>query len=465
MSELDLQVHLARWRTHSHLGPRVCECVAISCIAIRSIANAYAHMLRPTPLDRHSLVLMERLVAIRNGFGLSLFRPQKESLQVMATSAPGPLSAAPVLPALQKFTVDDKPQQAAEPPSLEGLVKQLAAVVGSAVRDIRDLNDKTRMLALNAQIEAARAGQHGTAFSVVASEMQELSNSTMHVANHLVSTTNASITDLLSTINNSVRGTRLSDLALTNIDLIDRCLYERTCDVRWWATDSSLTDALASPTAEALEFASQRLGVILDAYTVYHDLVLCDLNGRVIANGRPLQFSSVGKHVAETPWFKQALATASGAEYGFQSAHLSNLVNNLPSLIYSCSVRRNGLSMGDKLGVLGVVFNWASLAENILQNVPVSTEERKSTLCLIVDGKKNILASSGGCRELDVLELPEFDRVLAEDKGYFITVYKGQSSCVAHAKAPGFETYSTGWYSLIIQSPAHSSGNPSKNTR
>ncbi len=389
----------------------------------------------------------------------------------MATSAPGLSSAAPdqtsnaVLPVTQKLSTGAQPLCAAHPPSLEGLVKQLAAVVGSAVRDIRDLNDKTRMLALNAQIEAARAGQHGTAFSVVASEMQELSNSTMQVANHLVSTTNASITDLLSTINNSVRGTRLGDLALTNIDLIDRCLYERTCDVRWWATDSSLTDALASPTAETLEFASQRLGVILDAYTVYHDLVLCDLNGRVVANGRPLQFASAGKHVTETPWFKQALATATGAEYGFQSAHLSSLVGELPSLIYSCSVRYNGLATGEKLGVLGVIFNWASLAENILQNVPIAPEERKSTLCLIVDGKKNILASSGGCRELGVLELPEFDRVLAEDKGYFITGYKGQPSCVAHAKAPGFETYSTGWYSLIIQTSAQLSGNTLKNAR
>lgn len=382
----------------------------------------------------------------------------------MATVAPAP-SSAPALPVAQNLTAEGKLPRAPEPRSLEALVKQLAAVVGSAVRDIRDLNDKTRMLALNAQIEAARAGQHGTAFSVVASEMQELSNSTMHVANHLVSTTNASISDLLSTINNTVRGTRLGDLALTNIDLIDRCLYERTCDVRWWATDSSLTDGLASPTAESLEFASQRLGVILDAYTVYHDLVLCDLNGQVVANGRPLQFASAGKQVSETTWFKQALATATGAEYGFQSAHLSNLVGELPSLIYSCSVRRNGLATGDKLGVLGVVFNWASLAENILQNVPIAPEERSATMCVIVDGKRNILASSRSCREFGILELADFDRVLAQSKGYFISAYKGQQSCVAHAQAPGFETYSTGWYSLIIQPLAQGSGDNSKNTR
>ena len=34
------------------------------------------------------------------------------------------------------------------------------------------------------------------------------------------------------------QGARLADLALNAIEIIDRNLYERTCDVRWWATDS-----------------------------------------------------------------------------------------------------------------------------------------------------------------------------------------------------------------------------------
>ncbi len=68
-----------------------------------------------------------------------------------------------------------------------------------------------------------------------------------------------------------------------NIDLIDRCLYERTCDVRWWATDSAVVDALAHATPHSYEYATRRLGVILKAYTVYLDLVLADHTGIIMA--------------------------------------------------------------------------------------------------------------------------------------------------------------------------------------
>ena len=36
-------------------------------------------------------------------------------------------------------------------------------------------------------------------------------------------------------------------------------------------------------------------------------------------------------------------------------------------------------------------------------------------------------------------------------KGFFVTHYQGRECCIGYAKAPGFETYTTGWYSLIIQ--------------
>ncbi len=337
------------------------------------------------------------------------------------------------------------------PQSVEALVQDLATAVNSAVREIRRVNDNTRTLALNARIEAARAGQHGAAFGVVASEMQSLSNATAQVAEVLASTTNVKIADLLALIGSNIRGTRLSDLALTNIDLIDRCLYERTCDVRWWATDNSLTEALHCRTPEAYEYAAQRLGVILNAYTVYHDLVLSDTSGRIVANGRPNQFYSIGSNVSGNPWFSSAMATRSGDEYGFQSAHESSLVGNRPSLIYSCTVRSSGNSNGKVLGVLGVVFNWASLAEPILQKLPIPEEERAHTECLIVDAHGHILASHLGCEEHATIRLPEFSRVLSEEKGFFIADYHGQRCCIAHARAPGFETYSTGWYSLIIQ--------------
>ena len=222
------------------------------------------------------------------------------------------------------------------------LVQSLNETMDLAIDEINEINSSTKLLALNARIEAARAGEYGAAFGVVAAEIQKLSASTADAANQMANETRTTIDDLLGLIRSSIRGTRLSDLALTNIDLIDRNLYERTCDVRWWATDASLLEALTEKTPQALEFASQRMGVILNAYTVYFDLVLTDAEGRVVANGRPSKFASVGTDVSRSEWFKQAKATRTGDDYAFESAHRSNLVDGKSVLVYSTAVRRGG---------------------------------------------------------------------------------------------------------------------------
>ena len=44
-------------------------------------------------------------------------------------------------------------------------------------------------------------------------------------------------------------GDRLIEIA--GVEIIDRNLYERSCDVRWWATDSAVVDALEQPSEAA----------------------------------------------------------------------------------------------------------------------------------------------------------------------------------------------------------------------
>ena len=343
----------------------------------------------------------------------------------------------------------------ATPEHIAQLTQQLSTLLTETVEHIAGLNREARILALNAEIESARAGDAGVAFGVVAKAMSQLSEKTGDSAKELARGSRGliremqQVTDVLQT---KMRGERLSDLALTNIDLVDRNLYERSCDVRWWATDGSVVAALASPTEENRRFASQRLGVILNAYTVYFDLVLCDLTGKVVANGRPAQHAVTGMMQDQASWFQAAMKTRSGDEFGFQAVHRSPLVNHQRSLVYSCGVRAGGESQGALLGVLGIVFNWDALGQAILDRMPLSAHEKQRAIAGFVDAEGNVLADFPAGSLRDTFDNALFHGLRQGQKGYGVHHFGGREYCAGFAMSPGFETYSTGWSSLVMVS-------------
>jgi hypothetical protein len=342
----------------------------------------------------------------------------------------------------------------ATPERISELTKTLLARIRGSIKEIFEINLQARVLSINAQIEAARAGESGRAFAIVAQEMATFSDRTQRAAAKLEEESEGLVLELAEIsrqLATDVRGTRLCDLALTNIDLIDRNLYERTCDCRWWATDGAIVAALETRDEASVKLAAHRMGVILNAYTVYYDIVLAGLDGVIIANGRPAVYSSGGLQQGKSTWFQTALATTSGDEFGFQSVHQSPLAGGHRVLVYSCKVCVGGDAKSKAIGVLGVVFNWDSLAQKIVHETPIDESKRESTRVCIVDEESNVLADSRDRILQEKLELSERSALFAEKKGSKRTTQNGTEVLVAHAQSPGFETYRTGWHSLIIE--------------
>jgi len=329
------------------------------------------------------------------------------------------------------------------------LTNAIRATTAEKISGIQKVTGLLRMLALNAMIESARAGAHGRGFSVVAAEVREIANNVGAFSEQLQKEL-ASQIDTLSAhtqlMANAAIGSRMVDLALNAIEIIDRNLYERTCDVRWWATDSAVVDCAASPTAESVKYASKRLNVILGAYTVYLDLWLCDLHGKVIANGRPDRYPVVGLDVSHEPWFVQARRLASGDDYAVGDISECAGLNGAEVATYAASVRTGGESQGTPLGVLAIHFDWAPQAQTIVGGVRIEADERDRTAVLLVDARGRIIASSQEARTLH-----KHFRIETANRSHGFYP-RGDGSIVAFHATPGYETYrGLGWHGVIVR--------------
>jgi len=340
--------------------------------------------------------------------------------------------------------------------SVERLVEITNGVTHLAddkISRIHGITRRSRMLALNAAIEAHRFGSQGKGFAVVADEVKSISAEISDLASSLqgelrgrletVSQYAADMNDEVATL----RGERLVDLAHNAIEIIDRNLYERSCDVRWWATDSALVDCVADSSDSAkARFASERLGVILDSYTVYLDLWVADADGRVVATGRPGRYpNALDANVSKEQWFQDALATQDGGEFAVADIHTVPALRHAVAATYSTAIRENGDNDGKIIGVLGIFFDWEPQAKAIVQGVRLSPLERTRTRCLLLDSQHRVIASSDGTALGSAYPL----QLRGKSSGH----YSQGRTTVGYALTPGYESYrGLGWYGVIEQS-------------
>lgn len=336
------------------------------------------------------------------------------------------------------------------PEKIIELTRSVYDVTNDKIKAIKDITGTTRILSLNALIEASRAGEAGRGFAVVANEVKRVSDGIIGITQSLETELSSAIREIMDLGENLVRqlrGGRLVDLALNMIEIIDRNLYERSCDVRWWATDSAVVDCLGNHSGDATRFACERLGIILNSYTVYLDLWIADANGTVIANGRPDRYShAIGSDVSREKWFMDAMASGNGSEFAVADVSTNANLGGSAVATYAAAVREGGQETGRPLGVLGIFFDWTPQAESIVSGLRLGAEEKSVTRALLLDNRHRVLASSDGVGVLS--ESFPLKTELGDQGSY--TDDKGQ--VIGYSITPGYETYKgLGWYGVILQ--------------
>lgn len=308
-----------------------------------------------------------------------------------------------------------------------------------------------QLISINGIILATDLGKSGKSFMPIFDQITEAGSSTT-----------GKMEFLLSEMSSDMLGQNLKaleNLSKQSIELIDRNLFERAADVRWWATDHVFWNSLSKMDSNNYDEASKRLAVINASYTMYRDLILVDSSGNIVANSKMENRKRIKElNISSQTWFKQALQISNSVQYVVQDVGNTNLEDENTSLIYAGAIIDLGQRSGKVIGVLGILFDWNAIATSILEccSPRIHGSLAKGSAAFYLNREHTVIASTDvinfpvGAK----LNLPESSVLLkdgASSSGIFNS--NGKKYIIGSSRSKGYREYNgLDWTSHVVRS-------------
>ncbi|KQQ32953.1 chemotaxis protein CheW [Duganella sp. Leaf126] len=230
------------------------------------------------------------------------------------------------------------------------------------------------------------------------------------------------------------------------VDMLDRNLYERANDCRWWALTAQLRSGLAQPGPGQEAAIGAVLAQINRLYTVYARLFLYDRQGRIVAatGTQPLPRSQV-----DAATLGRVCALRSDLDHHVEPFAPSPLYGDAPTFIYHAAIRHPG-QPSTVVGGIGVVFDAGPELANMLHS---GVAGRRNMHAYFITPERQVLASTDAAHPPGAtLALPaaQLATLLAavdrcgRGSGSQIMEYDGQYVIAACSRASGYREFRRG---------------------
>lgn len=221
------------------------------------------------------------------------------------------------------------------------------------------------------------------------------------------------------------------------IDIMDRNLYERANDCRWWALDGVLRETLAEPAqTRQTQRATAVLRHINGLYTVYALLVLFDTAGCVMAVSDPTAAHWQGR-VLDEPWVADTLAARDSQSHAVSRHGPSALYGGRPTYVYGACLRDDS---GRALGGIAIVFDGAPQFAAMLAD---ALPHGAASCALLVNRRGTVVASSDERFAIgsDAPLPPGWASLARGEAGTAVIDLDGIAHAAGYAMAGGYREY------------------------